>query len=312
MPENSPTFLIVGAGGVGGYYGAKLLDAGFQVRFMARGATLAALQRDGLTLRSIDGDRHFARVSAEAKAPTTAVDAIFIAVKANQTNDVLPHIATAVGPQTAIVSLQNGIDNEDLIAEKFPGAGVVGAVVFAGTHGVAPGIVEHRAEGRLTIGPWRPQDKAAVNRVLSWLERATLKVNPTDDIRRELWIKLLWNAAFNTTSCLSGAHVIDVLNAPGGLELARRAMVETRTVALAAGIDVPEAAIDRFLEDTLKLKWGTTSMLLDRQTGREVEAEAIAGAVVIRAAKYGIDTPLMSMFYTLLTAYNRSIAGKPG
>ncbi|RMF12366.1 MAG: ketopantoate reductase family protein [Candidatus Dadabacteria bacterium] len=305
MQSRPVSILIAGAGAVGCTYGARLLNAGHRVTFLARDATVADLRQHGLTVRSIDGDLVFPTVDATTQ-PSEHADVILLTASANATAALIPRLAPAVGPNTILCSLQNGLGNEALIESAWPEANVVGGVAFIGARRLAPCIIEHRDQGHVTIGPWRDRDLAAAERLHALLTDAGIRSRLTDDIRVAIWKKLLWNLAFNTTSALSGAWVHEVLDVEGGEQLCLDLMHEARAVAAAEGIQLPADLPDRILRDTANLRWTTTSMSLAREAGDLLEVEPIAGEVLRRAAKHDIEVPLTRAVAVLLRAWNKS------
>jgi 2-dehydropantoate 2-reductase len=300
-----PRILVIGAGAVGAYFGARLQQRGCDVTFVARGEHLDALQRDGLDIRSIDGDVRLA-VRAESRAPASPVDLVLIAVKAWQTEAALDAAAPAIGPESFVWSLQNGIDNEDRIAARVGADRTVGGVAFIGAERTAPGRIDHTAAGQATMGAWTTR---YADRLHGWAQRLDqpplLRLAWAEDIRSTLWHKLMWNAAFNTTTALAGVTARQILADPAGRELVRAAMVEVRSVAEASGAVLPPDAEDAYITRTWDGGEVRTSMLVDREHKRPLEHDAISGALVRRADELGIDVPVQRALFAMLDAWDR-------
>lgn len=305
MPESLPRILVIGAGAVGAYYGARLQQRGCDVTFVARGEHLAALQADGLDIRSVDGDLRLP-VRAGAAAPTEPFDLVLIAVKAWQTQAALDAAAPAIGADTFVWSLQNGIDNEERIAARVGEDRTVGGVAFIGAERTAPGRIDHTAAGQATMGAWTPR---FADRLRAWAAALDapplLRLNWSDDIRSTLWHKLMWNAAFNTTTALAGVTARQILADPAGADLIRAAMREVRLVAEAAGAVLPADAEDAYITRTRDGGEVRTSMLVDREYGRPLEHDAISGALVRRAESLGIAVPVQRALFAMLDAWDR-------
>lgn len=310
MPESIQRILVVGAGAVGAYYGARLAQLGRDVCFVARGAHLDAMRTVGLRLVSIDGDLHLPKVAAAETAAREPVDLVLIAVKSWQTEEALNAAAPAIGPETLVWSLQNGIDNEDRIAARVGPDRTVGGVAFIGAERTAPGLITHTAAGQATLGAWTPDRERLLRRfVAENAQPPLLRLEWSDDIRSTLWHKLMWNAAFNTTTALAGVTARQILADPAGEGLVRAAMAEVRQVAEAAGARLPADAEDAYITRTAGGGEVRTSMLVDREHGRRLEHEAISGALVRRAAELGIEVPVQRALYAMLDAWDRHARG---
>ncbi len=300
-----PRILVIGAGAVGAYFGARLQQRGCDVTFVARGEHLNVLQRDGLDIRSVDGDVRLA-VRAVEQAPASAVDLVLIAVKAWQTEAALDAAAPAIGTETFVWSLQNGIDNEERIAARVGDDRTVGGVAFIGAERTAPGRIDHTAAGQATMGAWTAR---YADRLRNWAghldQPPLLRLAWTDDIRSTLWHKLMWNAAFNTTTALAGVTARQILADPTSSALVKSAMLEVRRVAEAAGAVLPPDAEDAYIARTRDGGEVRTSMLVDREHGRPLEHDAISGALVRRADALGIDVPIQRTLFAMLDAWDR-------
>lgn len=303
-----PRTLVAGAGAVGLYYGARLLAAGHDVTFLARGATAAALSADGLHVRSVDGDLDLPPPRLCTVADRT-YDLIVVAVKAYQTAEVLPVLAPGVGAETYLLSLQNGLDNEETLAAAFGAERILGGVAFIGAERTGPNTVRHSDAGHVTLGAWAADTKAvaAAAAVTAQWCAAGIRARHAHDIRTEIWLKLMWNAAFNPATALADLTPGELLAYPEGEALIRAAMAEVREVAAAAGIHLKPDAEDTYIAATRSMGSARTSMHVDRRSGRRLELEAISGAVVRRAQAAGIAVPVQTTMYRLLQGYERTL-----
>lgn len=299
------SLLVFGAGAVGCYYGARLARRGMDLHFVARGDHLEAMCNRGLQVESIDGDLHLDGFAATPTVPERPFDLILLAVKTYQTAAALEAIAPAVGAETRIWSLQNGIDNEDLIAARYGAERTWGGVCFIGSERVAPGRIRHTAAGHASLGAWQGDGEEARRFAESVFDEKTLRLTFAADIRSVLWHKLMWNAAFNTTTCLAGVPARAMLETKAGLDLVRAAMAEVRAVAEAEGARLPADAEQAYIDRTLAMGEVRTSMWVDREHGRPLEHESIAGALVRRAERAGIEVPIARSLYAMLETWDR-------
>lgn len=309
--------LVAGAGAVGCYFGALLARAGHEVTFLARGTGLEALRRTGLTvLREADPVR-LPTVRAIAD-PTAAPrpDLILVCVKSYDTRTIAERLRPVVGPDTIVLSLQNGIENEDLLAEVLGLPPLLVGLTRIGVAMEAPGVVRFLGRGEIDVGETDGQRSPRAQRVAEAFAAAGVPCAILPDIRIAAWEKLAWNAGFNAVTTLADATVGEVLERPGSRALVRRAMEETDATAVAAGIPVRRHRVGTVLEESGRDMPGfATSMLQDRRRGRRLEHDALNGAVLRRAAALGVPVPLNAVLYALLDrldAGSRSGASLPG
>src|SRR5688572_7637409 len=213
--------LVYGAGAVGAFFGGLLARAGEDVRFVARGRQLQALRTRGLTIESTTlGHIEIPSLAMfESAAAAGACDLVLVCVKTQQLPDILDDLATAVARQTVIVPLQNGVEADEQLAGRFPDAIVLPAVVYVGATVDEPGVVTHVAAGTIGIGARRDRDRPALEHVRDQLARTGQPVHVSNDIQRERWHKLMWNAAFNSVSAITGCTPAELVSQPDTREL---------------------------------------------------------------------------------------------
>jgi 2-dehydropantoate 2-reductase len=299
--------VIVGAGGVGAFYGALLARAGQDVHFLARGAQLQALQSVGIRIKSATlGTFDVHRVRAAARASDIGpADLILLCVKAYHVEAVLDEVASIAHERTIVVGLQNGIESDDLLAERLGRARVLTGILYVGATLEEPGVVSHLAGGRIVLGARAGADARLLTPVHDVLAVMGLPVQVASDIERERWYKLIWNAAFNPLTALTSWSVHELLADERTRALAVSIMREVIAVARAQGVDLHESDIDRVIEYTMKAPPILTSMEVDRRMGRPLETEALIGVVVRKGRQLGIATPVSGVVYTLLGAVDR-------
>jgi 2-dehydropantoate 2-reductase len=299
--------LVYGAGAVGGYYGACLQAGGHAVTFVARGATLEALRRRGLTIERPDTERpDTPLVLPEVTVvddPATAdqADLVLVCVKSYDTPAAAAALRAVVGPDTIVVSLQNGVENEALLAA---GLGVSPLLVAFTRIGVAvrePGVIAYSGRGEIYFGEPDGRESARAAAFSAALERAGIPHERRPDVLVRAWEKLAWNAGFNAVTTLTDTTVGEVLDRPATRRLVVAAMEEVDAVATALGIPVRRTRTAAVLDDSRRgLRDFATSMLQDRRRGRRLEWDALGGAVVRAAERAGVPVPVNRTLCALL------------
>ena len=298
------TTVVFGTGGVGSFFGGLLVRAGGDVRFVARGAQLEALRRDGIHIDSVSlGALHVPGVRAtDETRDIGVVDLVLVAVKAQHTAGILDALAHLVGPATTIVTLQNGVESDEVIAERFGRSRVLPAVVYVGATVDRPGHVSHVAAGTIAIGMPAGAERTRVEAVRDLLARTGMPVRVADDSRHERWRKLLWNAGFNMVSAVTGRDPAVLLSVPESRALLLDVMREVVAVARAQGIALTDADADAQIAWTERAGSIRTSTTVDRERGREMEVDALIGVVVRRGGPFGVQTPRSATLLGLLKA----------
>lgn len=310
------TVAVIGAGAVGGYYGARLAQAGHDVRFLCR-SELEAVRRDGLRIYSKDGDFVLPRVAACAtSAEIGPVDWVICSLKATALEDAHELVAPCLGPDTRIVALMNGLGIEARFADWFGPQRVFGGMAFVCINRGEPGVIHHLDYGRVSIGHML-DDLAEVEALRLLLESAHIEVAVAPNLRYARWEKLCWNVPFNGLSVAGGGiGTRSILDSPLLRQTAERAMAEVvqagnADLAVAgseARID-PGEVIPRMFALTETMGDYRTSMVIDYVMGRPLESEAILGNAVRRANELGLDVPTMATLYALVTHAARVRSG---
>jgi 2-dehydropantoate 2-reductase len=318
---------IVGCGAIGGYVGAKLALAGEAVTVLARGATLEAVRARGITLH-MNGTTHVARnVTATADyAGVGAQDVVILAVKAHQLPAVARQVPELFGPQTVVVTMQNGIpywyfhrhggalagnivrsvDPEGVISRLIPAERVLGCVVYPATELLEPGVVKHVEGDRFPIGELDGTHSERAERVSRCLTHAGFKAPVLEDIRAEVWLKLWGNLTFNPISALTRSTLADICQFPATRELAAAMMTEAQAIAGKLGIAF-RMPLERRIAGAEKVGHHKTSMLQDVEAGRAPELEALLGSVVELGRLTHTATPHIDAVYGLTHLLARSV-----
>lgn len=295
---------VMGAGAVGGYFGAKLADAGHELVFLARGTHLAALRRDGLRIDGAHGSLRICNaLFTEDATRAGAVDLVLVCVKSYDTAAAVQAMAPLVGAETKIVSLQNGVDNPEIIAKRWGAARTFAGVVYIGAQVSAPGVILHSSGGKIVFGPIgsRGDGAEAVEQTLS---AAKIPCVLRSDIVKLQWGKLLWNAPFCAISCLTRADVRQILESASLTKLALGCMAEVREAALTRGIDLPRSMFDETIAFSAGLGAFKPSMLQDLEAGKPLEYEALNGIVVKLLQQAGKCAPVNETFLAVLRYFD--------
>ena len=303
---------IVGAGAIGGYVGVKLALAGEDVTFIVRGANLDAIRNNGMKLIMDDGTEH---IASNVKATNNYADAgpqdlIILALKAHQVEAVASDLPKLYGPDTVVVTMQNGIpywyfhkhggeldghcvssvDPTGMISEKIPAERVIGCVVYPASELIAPGVVRHIEGDRFPVGELDGSASARVTRISDCFTQAGFKAPVLDKIRAEIWLKLWGNLTFNPISALSHSTLVDICQFPLARELAAGMMREAQAVATKLGIEF-RVTLEKRIAGAEKVGKHKTSMLQDIEAGRAVEIDALVGSVVELGRLTATPTP---------------------
>src|SRR5262245_11820776 len=294
---------IYGVGGVGGYFGGRLAHSGVDVTFVARGGHLAALRNNGLRVSSVHGDFDLPAVAA-ADDPATVgpVDYVLVTVKSPQTAEVASRLGPLLHERTAVVSLQNGVDNEEKLAAAVGDGRVVGGAAYIFATIAGPGHIHHAGgPTAITIGEWSGGASERVGRLVAACRDAGFKADEDADIRATLWAKFAFICALAGTTAAVRWPIGESRSAPASRELLRRVVSEVQDVARAEGIGLPDDLVERQLALTDSLEpGGYSSLHHDVTNGKPTELDALLGVVVRRGARAGVPTPASGALYAVL------------
>lgn len=302
--SHSPRILVVGAGAIGSFYGSLLQSYGADVSVVCR-SELEAVRKDGFQIESKRlGDRIF-RPTQTLAAVTDyqggPPDFLLLSVKVVEGTDRAAMIRDAVGPQTAIVLIENGVEIEEEIAEAFPDNELISALAFVQVSRVAPGKVKHYAFGDLTFGNYPSGISERSRQLAAMLDSGGIRSTLTEKVVTARWQKCLWNAVFNPISVLGGAlDTGHILSGVEGESFVRRAMQEVCAVAAATAHPLPDTLIDQYIEGTRKAPPYKTSMALDYENKRPMETEVILGNAVRAGRREGVAIPALESLYALM------------
>ncbi len=308
---------IVGAGAIGGFLAVKLALAGAKVTAIMRGANLAAVKANGLTLIEEENEHHVRDVVAtDNLAEVGPHDLVILAMKANQVTQVAKQLAPLLRADTPVVTMQNGIpwwyfqkhggefdgrriesvDPGGVIAEAIAVDRVIGCVVYPACEIVAPGVIRHIEGNRFPVGELDGAETSRVAAIASLFKKAGLKSPVLTDIRSEIWLKLWGNLTFNPISALTHATLVDICRFPPTRALAVSLMTEAQTIANRLGIEF-RVTLERRIAGAEAVGKHKTSMLQDVEAGRMLEIDALVGSVIELGRLTQTPTPHIDAVY---------------
>ena len=297
---------VLGSGAVGGYYGAKLARAGHDVTFIARGAHLAAVRERGLEIKSSELGDFVAHGKAEQDTSKVGpVELVLVAVKAYDNATALPLLEPMLGRDTIVLTLQNGVDSPNEVAAVAGEARTLGGTTYIATALEAPGlIVQTGTHRRVVFGEAfgdLPRTTDRVNRIHDAFAGADIQSFPVGDGRVPIWEKFVFLAALAGFTGAARLPIGPVWGDPFTRAQFLAASREIEALARAEGVPVAADVVDRMIPYIDAIP-GTmrSSLLIDLQLGKRIEVEALQGAVVRRAAKLGVPTPIVSTLYAVL------------
>lgn len=301
--------LVVGAGSTGGYFGGRLIEAGRDVTFLVRPARAAKLKESGLNILSPHGD---ATLQPKVVTPATLAgtyDAVLLTVKAYQLEAAMEDVAPAVGPQSMILPVLNGMRHMDLLAQRFSPHNVVGCALKVSTTLDDDGrVVQLSTLQDIAYGELDGERTSRIAALDEFMQSAKIGARLSPAIRREMWEKWTLLASLGAINCLMRGSIGEVEACPGGTAFALLLLSEV--VAIVAAVGVPPS--DGFLAAaramlTEKGSPLASSMFRDLQSGKPIEAEAIVGDLVRRGANAGISAPLLSAAYVSLVVHQNKV-----
>lgn len=301
-------FAVIGAGAVGGFYGALLAKAGHEVAFVARGAHRDAMLANGLRILSAPDSVGEFTVKCRVETDPAAigpVDVVILAIKTYSNAETLPTLGSLFGPHTSILTLQNGVDSADQLAEAFGRERVIGGATYIAVGIEAPGVIRHTGtHRRIVFGEYfdeLPDLSPRVAALKPVFEAANIQTEAVTDIRQRVWEKFIYLAPMAAFTGASRLPIGPIWGDEFIREMFLSAVDEVEAVARATGIGIEAGVRNRITAYTAGVpKTMRSSLLIDLSQGKRIEVEALQGSVVRRGAAVGVPTPIMSALYAVL------------
>ncbi|MCB1713657.1 MAG: 2-dehydropantoate 2-reductase [Candidatus Competibacteraceae bacterium] len=319
---------VVGAGSIGGLLGVKLALLKEDVTLIARGAHLAAIKQHGIKLIMNDGTEHVAQdvKATDNMREVGPQDLVILGVKAHQIEPVVEDIRSLIGPDTVVLTTQNGIpwwyfqklggefegtivrsvDPNGTLASRIDPARIIGSIAYPAAEIAAPGVIRHVEGLRFPLGELDGSESERVQAISALLVRAGFKAPVLTDIRSELWLKLWGNLSFNPISALTHSTLVDIAQFPLSRQLAAHMMTEAQIIAEKLGATF-RVSLEKRIAGAEKVGKHKTSMLQDVEAGKSMEIETMIGAVVELGRLTSTPTPYINAVYACVSLLNKTI-----
>ncbi|ALA58879.1 2-dehydropantoate 2-reductase [Nitrospira moscoviensis] len=304
--------LVVGAGSVGGFFGAHLAKSNPNVSFLLRPRTLAAVRQNGLTVRSAGGTFTVWPPAASDPRELPQPDLIILGVKAYDLDEVMAQIERVMTARTVILTLQNGIDTEDRLIARLKRDCVVGGVAFIYSKIAEPGVIDHYKKGAVAIGELMGHESERVLAIRDLFTSAGIPCQLSKDIRRSKWEKMCWNCVFNPITVLVDDRVAKALEHPEMMRVIHQIVDEITAVAAAVKVPLPPNMPERVVKATQEIRDIHTSMYDDWKTGRRTEIDYLNGYIVRLGRELGIPTPVNEALTAMIKTITEKEQSGPG
>jgi len=298
---------VIGSGGVGGFYGLKLVQAGHDVTFVARGAHLKAMQETGLRIENETGN---VVASARVKATDDILsldkpDLIIIAVKMWDLQDIAHTLKKISGLNTSILSLQNGVIKDYVLKDIFGETAVIGGVAYVATSIGRPGVIKQvGALQRIKVGEYDGRKSDRTEELVQSFSATGIDATLSDDIARVLWEKFVFLVGLSTMTCVTHLTIGPIRESEGSRGVLRSVIAEGVSVGRARGVSLPEDYADQVMELVDNLPYTmTSSMFHDLDKGNRIELPWLGGGVVSLARDAGIEAPVNTVLTNALSPY---------
>ena len=296
---------IFGSGGVGGYFGGRLAAAGEDVTFLARGAHLTAMQKEGLHIASPLGDLHLPSVQATDRPQAIGpVDVVLFTVKLYDVDASAATLSPLIGPDTVVITLQNGVDAMDMVAKHVGADHVAGGAAYIVVVIDKPGHLRHTAAQQLVFGE---RDSRRSDRLVAFEQagiRAGFQAKASSDVQADLWTKFVRLATWSGMTTVTRSPMGVIRDTPATYDLMMAAMEEVIAVGKARGVNFPPDLMEGTIKQIRNFPAGSkSSMLEDFERGRRLELPWLSGAVVRIGKEVGVPTPIHQFITAILTPF---------
>lgn len=321
---------VVGCGALGSFYGAKLCRAGQDVHFLLR-SDYAAVREHGVMVRSIDGDFHVRPKCARQPAEIGASELVIVGLKTTANQEFSRLLPPLVGPETFVLTLQNGLGNEEQLATVFGPQNILGGLCFVCLNRSEPGVIRHTAHGKIVLGEFQRSSLPRTHRLAEIFREAAVSCEVRDDLAAAHWEKLVWNIPFNGLGVAAAAGYDAVLNGfmsertaighcaptdqlladPRWERLVRDLMWEVVSAACVKGYTIADSVVDNQVERTRVMQAYKASTLLDFERGLPLELESMFREPLRQAREAGVATPRLAALVRVLETLEIRQKGGP-
>jgi 2-dehydropantoate 2-reductase len=304
--------MIIGAGAVGGYFGAHLAKNNPNVSFLLRPRTCEAVRKNGLTIRSASGNfTVHSKVSSDPR-DLPAPDLIILGVKAYDLDGALDQLEPILTMKTVMLTLQNGVDVEDRILARLHRDCIVGGVAFIYSKIVEPGVIEHYKRGVVAVGEMMGHKSERVQAIVDAFTQAGIQCQLSEDIRKRKWEKMCWNCVFNPITVLINDRVAKALDHPEMMGVIRQIVGEVAAVSATLKVPLAPDIAEKTIQATQAIRDIHTSMYDDWKAGRPTEIDSLNGYIVRKGRELGIPTPVNEALTAMVKAVTEREKSGPG
>lgn len=301
MSSSSPIIAIVGAGAVGGYYGARLAQHGHNVHFLLR-SDYSTVKKNGFAIQSCAGD--FSLVPDQINVyddprKMPKADLVLVTLKTTSNDQFEPLIGPLIKEDTAILTIQNGLGNEDRLAELFGAPRILGGMAFVCINRKPGGIIHHIDHGIIRLGEFNGGPSPRATKIAEMFKSSEVPCEVLDDLRLGRWSKLIWNIPFNGLGAVLDLTTDKLIDNDAGVQLVSAIMQEVISIVVALGMRMPSDMIERQIRHTRTMGAYLSSMQIDRRERRALELESILGEPLRQAQKAGVATPKLQALYQM-------------
>jgi 2-dehydropantoate 2-reductase len=304
--------MVVGAGSVGGFFGAHLAKNNPNVSFLLRPRTCEAVRKNGLTIRSAAGNFTVRPKVSSDPRELPPPDLIILGVKTYDLDGVMDQLEPVLIPKTVILTLQNGVDVEDRIHARLHRDCVVGGVAFIYSKIVEPGVIEHYKRGAVAVGEMMGHKSERVQAIVELFKRAGLQCQLSEDIRKSKWEKMCWNCVFNPITVLINDRVAKALDHPEMMGVIRQIVGEVAAVSATLKVPLAPDMAEKTVQVTQAIRDIHTSMYDDWKAGRPTEIDSLNGYIVRKGRELGIPTPVNEAMTAMVKAVTEREKTGPG
>ncbi|WP_019121797.1 ketopantoate reductase family protein [Brevibacillus massiliensis] len=291
---------VIGSGAVGGFYGAMLRKAGHEVIFLARGRHLQAMRENGLRVIADFASFQVNGTFTDSLKSVSMAELLLFTVKSTDTRETAAALSPLLKADSFVLTLQNGVDNEEVLAEVFGRERVLSGAAYLSSHIEQPGVIRQQGPYSIIMGALAPSAGERAAAVQEMFQASGIECRLSKSILARKWNKLLWNVTFNPLSAAAKATVGEILDCQDLRSTAERVLQEAVQIGRACGVEISQQVIDRIFPGAEQVRHHKTSMLQDRESGKKMEIESLCGFFVRKSAALRMEVPALQTLYGIL------------